>query len=116
MGLLTAMEIAPFVLFSLPVGRLARPRAQAAGLHRRRVALALIVASVPLAWWLGWLSMAWLYVVGFAIGTVYTIAGSAAQIVLTQIVAARAAGRGACQERAGQFGCRGRRARLGRRC
>ena len=49
--------------------------------------LALIVASVPLAWWLGWLSMTWLYVVGFAIGTVYTIAGSAAQIVLTQIVA-----------------------------
>ena len=30
--------------------------------------------------------MSWLYVIGFAIGTVYTIAGSAAQIVLTQIV------------------------------
>ena len=27
--------------------------------------LALVVASVPLAWWLGWLAMAWLYVVGF---------------------------------------------------
>ena len=48
--------------------------------------LALFVASVPLAWWTGWLSMTWLYVIGFAIGTVYTIAGSAAQIVLTQIV------------------------------
>jgi len=30
--------------------------------------------------------MSWLYVVGFAIGTVATIAGSAAQIVLTQVV------------------------------
>jgi len=50
--------------------------------------LALFVASVPLAWWTGWLSMAWLYFVGFAIGSVYTIAGSAAQIVLTQIVPA----------------------------
>ncbi len=30
--------------------------------------------------------MSWLYIVGFAIGTVYTIAGSAAQIVLTQVV------------------------------
>ena len=30
--------------------------------------------------------MTWLYVVGFALGTVHTIAGSAAQIVLTQIV------------------------------
>jgi predicted MFS family arabinose efflux permease len=48
--------------------------------------LAVTVASVPLAWWLNWLSMPWLYVVGFAIGTVHTIAGSAAQIVLTQIV------------------------------
>jgi predicted MFS family arabinose efflux permease len=48
--------------------------------------LALAVASVPLAWWLGVLSMSWLYVVGFAIGAVHTVAGSAAQIVLTQIV------------------------------
>jgi hypothetical protein len=46
-----------------------------------------VVASVPLAWWLGWLSMTWLYVVGIALGTIFTIAGSAAQIVLTQIVA-----------------------------
>jgi predicted MFS family arabinose efflux permease len=30
--------------------------------------------------------MPWLYVLGFAIGTVHTVAGSAAQIVLTQIV------------------------------
>jgi predicted MFS family arabinose efflux permease len=44
------------------------------------------VGSVPIAWWLGWLSMPWLYVLGFAIGTVHTVAGSAAQIVLTQIV------------------------------
>jgi hypothetical protein len=48
--------------------------------------LALAVASVPLARWLGWLSMPWLYLLGFAIGTVHTVAGSAAQIVLTQIV------------------------------
>jgi hypothetical protein len=44
------------------------------------------VASVPLAWWLGWLSMGWLYVVGFMIGTVHTVSGTAAQIVLTQVV------------------------------
>jgi MFS family permease len=48
--------------------------------------LAVAVASVPLAWWLGWLSMPWLYLLGFAIGTVHTVAGSAGQIVLTQIV------------------------------
>jgi MFS family permease len=86
MGLLSAMEIAPFVLFSLPSGvwldRVRKLPVYVAG----ESVLALIVASIPLAWWLGWLSMAWLYAAGFAIGTVFTIAGSAAQIVLTQIV------------------------------
>ena len=87
MGLLTAMEVIPFVLFSLPSGVwLDRVRKLPVYIFGESL-LALIVASVPLAWWLGWLSMTWLYIVGFAIGTVYTIAGSAAQIVLTQVVA-----------------------------
>jgi MFS family permease len=86
MGLLTAMEVAPFVLFSLPSGVwLDRVRKLPVYVIGESL-LAVIVASVPLAWWLGWLSMMWLYIVGFAIGTVATIAGSAAQIVLTQVV------------------------------
>lgn len=86
MGLLTAMEVVPFVLFSLPSGVwLDRVRKLPVYVIGESL-LALVVASVPLAWWLGWLSMSWLYVVGFAIGTVATIAGSAAQIVLTQVV------------------------------
>ena len=40
-------------------------------------ALAFAVASVPLAWAMGWLSMTWLYVVGFILGTISTTAGSA---------------------------------------
>jgi MFS family permease len=87
MGLLTAMEIAPFVLFSLPAGvwldRVRKLPVYVLG----ETALAFVVTSVPLAWWLGWLSMHWLYTCGFLIGVVYTIAGSAAQIVLTQVVA-----------------------------
>jgi MFS family permease len=87
MGVLTAMEVVPFVLFSLPSGVwLDRVRKLPVYILGESV-LALVVASVPLAWWMGWLSMTWLYVVGFALGTVFTIAGSAAQIVLTQIVA-----------------------------
>jgi MFS family permease len=86
MGLLVAAEIAPFVLFSLPAGvwldRVRKLPVYVAG----ETFLALTVASVPLAWWLGWLSMGWLYAVGFVLGTVYTVAGSAAQIVLTQVV------------------------------
>jgi hypothetical protein len=86
MGLLTAMEIVPFVLFSLPTGvwldRVRKLPVYVVG----ELSIAAAVASVPLAWWLGWLSMGWLYFVGFVIGTVNTTAGSAAQIVLTQIV------------------------------
>ncbi len=87
MGLLTFIEIAPFVLFSLPSGvwldRVRKLPVYVVG----EASLAFVVASVPLAWWMGWLTMPWLYVVGFVIGTVYTVAGSAAQIVLTQVVA-----------------------------
>src|SRR5688572_9774881 len=53
MGLLTAMEIAPFVLFSLPSGvwldRVRKLPVYVCG----EIALALTVASVPLAWILG---------------------------------------------------------------
>ena len=87
MGLLTTMEILPFVLFSLPSGvwldRVRKLPVYIAG----ESTMALIVASVPLAWWLGWLAMGWLYVAAFCLGTIYTTAGSAAQIVLTQVVA-----------------------------
>ena len=87
MGLLTFMEIVPFVLFSLPSGvwldRVRKLPVYVVG----ELGLALVVGSVPLAWATGWLGMTWLYVVGFVIGTVATVAGSAAQIVLTQVVA-----------------------------
>lgn len=86
MGLLTAMEIVPFVLFSLPTGvwldRVRKLPVYVVG----ELSIAAAVATVPVAWWLGWLSMHWLYIVGFVIGAVNTTAGSAAQIVLTQIV------------------------------
>lgn len=87
MGLLTAMEIAPFVLLSLPAGvwldRVRKLPVYVIG----ECLIGVIVAGVPLAWWLGWLSMPWMYVSGFALGCIYTVAGSAAQIVLTQVVA-----------------------------
>ena len=86
MGLLTAVEALPFALFSLPSGvwldRVRKLPVYVAG----ELMIAVAVASVPLAWHLGWLGMPWMYAVGFVIGTVATTAGSAAQIVLTQVV------------------------------
>ena len=87
MGLLTAIELSPFLLFSLPSGvwldRVRKLPVYVVG----ESSIALAAASVPLAWWLGWLSMSWLYAIGFLMGTVHTVAGTAAQIVLTQVVA-----------------------------
>jgi MFS family permease len=87
MGLLTAIELLPFLILSLPAGvwldRVRKLPVYAVG----ESVLALAAASVPVAWWLGWLSMGWLYVVAFIIGAVHTVAGTAAQIVLTQVVA-----------------------------
>ena len=86
MGLLTSMEIAPFVLFSLPSGvwldRVRKLPVYVIG----ETTLGLAVLTVPLAAWMGWLTMGWLYMVAFVLGVVYTTAGSAAQIVLTQVV------------------------------
>jgi MFS family permease len=86
MGALTAAEMVPFALFSLPTGvwldRVRKLPVYIVG----EMTISLTVASVPFAWWMGWLSMSWLYIVAFVIGAVNTTAGSAAQIVLTQIV------------------------------
>jgi MFS family permease len=86
MGWLLTMEIAPFVLFSLPSGvwldRVRKLPVYIVG----ELLLALAVFSVPVAWWLGWLSMPWMYTIGFVMGCVHAVAGAAAQIVLTQVV------------------------------
>ncbi len=87
MGLLTAIELSPFLIFSLPSGVwLDRVRKLPVYVWGES-AVALAAASVPLAWWMGWLGMGWLYFIGFIIGLVHTVAGTAAQIVLTQVVA-----------------------------
>jgi MFS family permease len=86
MGLLTAMEILPFVLLSLPTGVLLDRVRKLPVYVIGELSIATGVATVPVAWWLGWLSMPWLYIVAFLIGMVNTTAGSAAQVVLTQIV------------------------------
>ena len=87
MGLLTAIELSPFLIFSLPAGvwldRVRKLPVYVVG----ESLVALCAVSVPAAWWMGWLSMAWLYGIGFVIGLVHTVAGTAAQIVLTQVVA-----------------------------
>lgn len=86
MGLLTAMEIAPFVLLSLPAGVwLDRVRKLPVYVIGEGL-VALVLSVVPLAWYLDRLSMPLMYGVAFTLGCIFVLAGTAAQIVLTQIV------------------------------
>lgn len=86
LGFLGAFWIAPFVLFSLPLGvwldRVRKLPVYIAG----EAAMIATLASIPLAWSLGYLDMGYLYGVSFVAGCVSVISGTAAQIVLTQIV------------------------------
>lgn len=86
MGWLTALEVAPFALFSLPSGvwldRVRKLPVYIGG----ELLVAAAVASLPVAWALGVLQMPWLYAVAFVVGCVTVTAGSATQIVLTQVV------------------------------
>lgn len=86
MGIMTAMELLPFVLLSLPSGvwldRVRKLPVYVVG----EGLIAVVLASVPLAWFAGWLSMPYMYAVAFSIGCVFVTAGTAAQIVLTQVV------------------------------
>ncbi len=86
MGILTAIEAVPFALLSLPTGvwldRMSKLPVYVLG----ELVIAVAVGSVPIAWRLGTLDLHWLYAVGFVIGAVNTIAGSAAQVVLTELV------------------------------
>lgn len=86
MGYLTAAELVPYVLLGLPAGVWLDRAAKLPIYILGELAIAVTVGSVPAAWHFGYLSIVWLCAAGFVIGSVNTIAGSASQIVLTQIV------------------------------
>ena len=86
MGLLTAAELVPYALFSLPAGVLLDRVRKLPVYIAGELGVASAVMLVPLCWWLDWLAMPLLYVVGFVVGVVNVLAGSAAQIVLTHVV------------------------------
>lgn len=86
MGLLVALENLPYFLLCLPAGVLLDRARRLPVMMASDVMLATALASVPIAWWLGLLSMHWLYAVGFIMGTGAVVGGSAEQIFLTFLV------------------------------
>ncbi len=86
MGTLGALQAVPFALFGLPVGVLLDRSRKLPILLASEIMFCLVLASVPLAHWLGMLSMPWLYAVGFMMGTGLVIGGGAEQVYLTFVV------------------------------
>jgi len=86
MGTLAAVGSLPFLLFGLPTGVLLERSRRLPVKLCSDAMVALGLASVPLAWWQGWLSIHWIYAVEFVIGTGYVVGGGAEQVFLTFLV------------------------------
>ena len=86
MGTLAALESLPFLLFGLPSGVLLDRCRRLPIMMCSDVMVATALASVPLAWWMGVLTIHWLYAVGFMLGTGFVVGGSAEQVFLTFVV------------------------------
>lgn len=86
MGALVALQALPFALLSLPAGVFLDRNRKLPVIICSELMSGLALASVALAYWFGALSMPWLYVVGFIIGTGFVLGGGAEQIFLTQLI------------------------------
>jgi MFS family permease len=86
MGTLAALETMPFLLFGLPSGVLLDRNRRLPIMLCSDTMVALALTTVPIAWWLGVLSIHWLYAVGFVIGIGYVVGGTAEQVFLTFLV------------------------------
>jgi MFS family permease len=86
MGLLVAFQALPFALLSLPAGVWVDRTSKVKLLVWTFVSLIFALAVLPVTYWTGTLSMPVLYAVGFAIGCVMTMFGTAHQVLVTHIV------------------------------
>ncbi|MFC4159667.1 MFS transporter [Chitinimonas lacunae] len=86
MGILGAVEMLPFALFSLHAGVLIDRQRRMPLMLGRDIAAALILLLVPLAVWGGWLSMEVLFLVGFLHVTTEVFGGSAHQSYVATLV------------------------------
>jgi hypothetical protein len=86
MGILVALQAVPYALFSLPVGVFLDRSSKLPIMLCGEISSGLALSSIAIAYWCGWLSMGWLYAVGFILGTVSVVGGGAEQIFLTYLV------------------------------
>ncbi|MES2264474.1 MAG: MFS transporter [Pseudomonadota bacterium] len=86
MGMLVAAQAIPFALFALPAGVWLDRHRKLPILLFSQTVLGLSLASIPLAYWLDILSIAWIAVVSFMLGVCSVVGGGAEQVFLTFLV------------------------------
>jgi MFS family permease len=86
MGLLAACNALPFAIFGLPVGVWLDRNKKFPIMFSCELIFGLSLASIPLAYWLGVLSMPWMYVVNFVYGMGLVASGGAQQVFLTFLI------------------------------
>ncbi len=85
-GLLGASRWLPYLLFGLVVGVLVDRRRRRLVLVATDLGCAILLALVPLLWWLGWLSLPVVLVIVFGFGTLTLVGDSASQSFLPRLV------------------------------
>ncbi|MFA9216920.1 MAG: MFS transporter [Sphingomonadaceae bacterium] len=86
MGTLVACQAIPFALFALPAGVLLDRRRKLPIMLISQAVQGLTLASIPLAYWLGILSVQWMYCTAFTLGICSVIGGGAEQIFIIFLV------------------------------
>ncbi|MYM21033.1 MFS transporter [Duganella sp. FT135W] len=86
MGMMGAAAALPFALLALPAGVFLDRNRKLPILLASKAVQAIALASIPLAWWLGLLTVQWLYVVSFVSGSCGVVGGGAEMVFLTNMI------------------------------
>src|SRR5690242_10318010 len=87
-GIIAAIEMVPYLLFSLPVGAMVDRWDRKAVMIRCDAVRWLAMGSVPLAFFFGWLTIPQLYIVAFIEGTANVLFGLSQISALPRVVPA----------------------------
>ena len=86
MGMLGAAAAMPFALFALPAGVVLDRNRKLPILLASKAIQATALFSIPAAYWMGVLSVEWMYAVAFTTGACNVVGGGAEQVFLTNLI------------------------------
>ncbi len=86
MGMMGAAAALPFALLGLPAGVFLDRNRKLPILLASKAVQAMSLASIPLAWWLGLLTVQWLYAVSVITGSCGVVGGGAEVVFLTNMI------------------------------